>query len=1072
MRRSGEVQLRVELFGRLSVTCAGAPLTTLRKARLQALFAYLVLNRSTSLLRSHLAYQFWPDTREAQARTNLRNLVHLLRQAWPDFDRFIQTDAQTLQWRETASFTLDVLEFEQWLASTPGSGPTSEQLDAAVALYHGDLLPSCYDEWIAPERARLRRAYLAALEALASLAEGAREYAQALDHARRLVQDEPLHAAANRQLIRLLTLLDERPAALTAYQAYARLLHSELGLLPDPEIQALYAALTAHNQRDSERAARLAQAPLVGRHAEWRKPLAVWRQAAAGRPVALFVTGEAGIGKTRFVEELVGWAARQGLRAAVARCYPAEGSLPYAPVVSWLRARPLPPLADIWLAELSRLIPDLLQTHPTLAAPAPLTEAWQRQRLFEALARALLGNCSPLLLVLEDSHWCDQDTLEWLHFLLRFDPQAPILVVATERSEAVPAPDHPLRKLVAALTQADQYDRIEMTPLNEADSFQLATQAARHGPRPELSPELSARIFAETEGNPLFVVELVRLGDPWPAPDQPAGAGGPLSDKVRQILNGRIDQLSAPTRELASLAAAIGREFRADVLQQAGGVADEALVHALNELLQRHIVAEQTPDRYDFTHDKLRQAILTGLSTAHRRLLHRRVAEAYQQLSEQAPQPGNAEIASHYEQAGLALPAIRYYRQASEAAARIFSHADAIRWLRNAIALAENLPPGSLEGQMPSQELALLYEALGTLLDLSGDYAPALAAFQRALAQPFAQPPLWQSVVYRKISAVQNSLYRHDDAQAALEAGIQALGLGETAGSPEARHELINLLLARGLNSYWHVQWPEMERVLRQLEPAMDAYGTNDQRLELLKITLLYHFRRENYRLTQGTIDIARRWRELSRAAGDPASLPNSEFHFGFARLWQGEPGLAQADLSEALASAAAMGARTVQTRCLAYLSIASRQLQQADVVRGQTEELFTLATAVGEEAYVGVAWANRAWLAWQAGDAPLAEEHGQAALQSWAKFPTRFARYPFQWLALWPLLAVAVGQHRLDAADKLAQDLISPTQQPRLAPLPALLAKAIRAGQTHDPDNALGLFRQALQTAQTLGDL
>src|SRR5579859_2832172 len=340
MDRSGEVQLRVELFGRFSVTCAGAPLTTLRTARLQALFAYLVLNRSSSLLRSHLAYQFWPDTREAQARTNLRNLVHLLRQAWPDFDRFVHTDAQTLQWRATASFTLDVLEFEQWLAPTASSSPTREQLAAAVALYHGDLLPSCYDEWIVPERARLRRAYLAALEALAAIAESSREYSEAVEYDRRLLQDEPLHATANRQLIRLLTLLDDRPAALIAYQAYAGLLKRELGLQPDPETQARAANLKAQSQHDGDRAAEPVQVPLVGRQAEWRKLLAVWRETAAGHPRALFVTGEAGIGKTRFVEELVGWASRQGLRAAVARCYPAEGSLPYAPVVSWLRTRP------------------------------------------------------------------------------------------------------------------------------------------------------------------------------------------------------------------------------------------------------------------------------------------------------------------------------------------------------------------------------------------------------------------------------------------------------------------------------------------------------------------------------------------------------------------------------------------------------------------------------------------------------------------------------------------------------------------------------------------------------------
>jgi len=1071
MDRSGEVQLRVELFGRFSVTCAGAPLTTLRTARLQALFAYLVLNRSSSLLRSHLAYQFWPDTREAQARTNLRNLVHLLRQAWPDFDRFVHTDAQTLQWRATASFTLDVLEFEQWLAPTASSSPTREQLAAAVALYHGDLLPSCYDEWIVPERARLRRAYLAALEALAAIAESSREYSEAVEYDRRLLQDEPLHATANRQLIRLLTLLDDRPAALIAYQAYAGLLKRELGLQPDPETQARAANLKAQSQHDGDRAAEPVQVPLVGRQAEWRKLLAVWRETAAGHPRALFVTGEAGIGKTRFVEELVGWASRQGLRAAVARCYPAEGSLPYAPVVSWLRTRPLPPLEDIWLTELSRLLPELLQTHAKLAPPQPLTEVWQRQRLFEALARALLGNRSPLLLVVEDIHWCDQDTLEWLHFLLRFDPRAAILVVATERSEAPPAPDHPLKKLRTALTQADQYDRIEMTSLNAADSFQLAALVAAQGPHPDLRPDLAERIFRETEGNPLFVVEMVRLGQAGPSQGQPLSVAVPLSDKVREILNGRIDQLSAPTRELASLAAAIGREFRPDVLQQAGGAADEALVKALNELLQQHIVAEQTPDRYDFTHDKLRQAILAGLSTAHRRLLHRRVAEAYLYLGGDAPQAGSAEIASHYEQAGLALPAIRYYRQASEAAAQIFSQAEAIRWLRNAIVLAESLPPGAQEGQMPRPELAQLYEALGTLLTQTGEYAPAVETFQRALAQPFAQPPTWQSAIYRKLSVVQTSLYRYDDAQAALEAGAKALETSVASGSLEARQELINVLLARGQLYYWHVQWqwPEMERVLRQAEPEIDACGSQGQRLELLSLTLQYRFRRENYRLSEETVDIAWRRRELCRPAGDPTSMTYSDFQVGFALLWHGEPAPAQTYLSGALASAAAMGARTVQARCLAYLSIATRQLKQVEALRGQTEDLWALATALGEMTYVGLAWANRAWLAWQAGDARQAVEHGRAALQTWTTFPNP---YPFHWLAQWPLLSVALEQQRLDEAEKIARDLLSPEQQPLLEPLPALLTEAILACQAQAPDRAAALFRQALQTAQTLGDL
>jgi len=106
----------------------------------------------------------------------------------------------------------------------------------------------------------------------------------------------------------------------------------------------------------------------------------------------------AGIGKTRLLEDMLQWAARQGISCANSRCYAAEGALAYAPVTAWLRTHPITPLADIWLAEVTRLLPEILAQRPDLPVPVALTEAWQRQRLFEALSRAILGINQPLLL--------------------------------------------------------------------------------------------------------------------------------------------------------------------------------------------------------------------------------------------------------------------------------------------------------------------------------------------------------------------------------------------------------------------------------------------------------------------------------------------------------------------------------------------------------------------------------------------------------------------------------------------------------------------------------------------------
>jgi len=233
------VKLHAQLLGGFHLIVNGAPLTAFKTPRLQALLAFLILNPGKLRFRYQIAYTFWPESSEAQARTNLRNLFHLLRQALPGYDQFISFGTQTVQWREDASYILDVNEFERLIAPTSGLIANRETLDQAVSLYQGDLLPGCYDDWIIPERERLRQTYLAALEGLAEMAESSRDYRAALDYTRRFLRSEPLHEASNRRLIRLCSLMDDRSAALKAYQAYASLLERELGILPEQETQDL-----------------------------------------------------------------------------------------------------------------------------------------------------------------------------------------------------------------------------------------------------------------------------------------------------------------------------------------------------------------------------------------------------------------------------------------------------------------------------------------------------------------------------------------------------------------------------------------------------------------------------------------------------------------------------------------------------------------------------------------------------------------------------------------------------------------------------------------------------------------
>ena len=208
--------LRVQLLGAFSLVYGDETVSGFHAARVQALLAYLLLNRAAPQTRQQVAFLFWPETSDAQAQTNLRQLLHTLKQRLPDADDFLQVDERTIGWRVDAHFTLDVADFEQaLLAAAKSDGPAKiAALERAGAVYAGDLLPACYDDWILPERERLAQAFVAALEQLVLLHEERRNYAAAIVHAQRLLRHDPLHEATYRRLMRLYALNGDRTAAL------------------------------------------------------------------------------------------------------------------------------------------------------------------------------------------------------------------------------------------------------------------------------------------------------------------------------------------------------------------------------------------------------------------------------------------------------------------------------------------------------------------------------------------------------------------------------------------------------------------------------------------------------------------------------------------------------------------------------------------------------------------------------------------------------------------------------------------------------------------------------------------
>ena len=739
--------LHVQLLGDFRLVYGDELVTGVNSARLQSLLAYLVLRRAAPQSRQHLAFRFWPDSTEAQARNNLRQALHQLRHALPDADRFLSADTTTLCWQSDAAFSLDVSDFARALATADAAERSVDPaamraaLEQAVSLYRGDLLPSCYDEWIAPERDRLREQQLKALERLARILEEQRAYAMAIPFAQRRLRHDPLDENSYLRLMRLHALNNDRAGALRVYHVCASALQRELGVEPSPATRDTYERLlrmdtapTAHTPAPA------AALPLIGRQAEWEQLQVAWRRAAGGQAHFALITGEAGIGKSRLAEELLSWMGQQGFTAATTRAYAAEGQLSYGPVMEWLRSEPLRAayarLDTVWLTEVGRLLPELLAERPDLPDPEPLTEHWQRRRLFEALARTALQASQPLLLLIDDLQWCDQETLEWLHYLLRFDPRARLLVVGTARAEELGA-QHPLTTLLHDLRSAGSVTEIALERLDAAETARLAANVVGH----ELDVDQALRLYAETEGNPLFVVETMRMAleaggpgagvPPGRAPQPLAPGFRHLPPRVHAVIAARLAQLTAPARELAGLAATVGRAFTFDVLAQASDGGEDSLVRGLDELWHRHILREQGPNAYDFSHDKIREVAYAEVGPIHRRLLHRRVAQAMEIVYAANPDAISGEVAAHYEQAGMPQQASAFYERAAEVARRVFANHVAITHLDKGLALLKNLPntPERVE-----RELDMQVELASAFMDTKGWHSPeAEQAYTRAL---------------------------------------------------------------------------------------------------------------------------------------------------------------------------------------------------------------------------------------------------------------------------------------------------------------------------------------------------
>ncbi len=310
--------LHISLFGEFNLVFQGKSAPSFSGDRPISLLAYLLLHRQTAVSRQHLAFILWPDSSDSQARANLRNLFYTLRQTLPAADNYLAADSMTLQWRCESDFSLDVAEFEAALAAAKTAVTDADkmaQLETAVSLYQGDLLPGNYDDWIIPLREELRQAYLDALHQLMQLQEQSGDFRAAARIGQRLIQHDPLDEPTYVQLMRLHALSGDRAGVRRVYEQCGTALRRELDVEPGPATVAAYEQFLRLEAQAVPASATTAQAaappirpsalpmpatPFIGREAE----LAHLAELLADPACRLLtIVGQGGIGKTRLALE-------------------------------------------------------------------------------------------------------------------------------------------------------------------------------------------------------------------------------------------------------------------------------------------------------------------------------------------------------------------------------------------------------------------------------------------------------------------------------------------------------------------------------------------------------------------------------------------------------------------------------------------------------------------------------------------------------------------------------------------------------------------------------------------------
>jgi tetratricopeptide (TPR) repeat protein/archaellum biogenesis ATPase FlaH len=479
----------------------------------------------------------------------------------------------------------------------------------------------------------------------------------------------------------------------------------------------------------------------VGREPELKQLQSAFDGAISGQGALMMVTGEPGIGKTALCEQLATYVTLRGGRTLVGHCYEAGSlSLPYLAFVEALRSyvlsrdpKDLKEELGSGAADVARIISEIRERLKIKLRTQKDPEE-ERYRLLQGVSEFLTNaaNVQSMLVVLEDLHDADKGTLEMLTHVSRNLAGARLLIVGTYRDVEVDR-SHPLSAALAELRRVSTYGRIQLRGLNADEVRRMMESITRES----VPWGLAQAVHRQTEGNPLFVQEVIRYlaeegliarreGQWHPTKDTPLEMSIP--EGLRDVIGKRLSLLTPECNRLLSVASVIGREFALDTLKAVAGIDEDVFVNALKEAVRLSVLEERSQRglvRYRFTHAFFRQTLYEEMIAPQRLKLHRQVAHTLETLYARHLKEHAVELAEHFSHStdptGLAK-AVSYAEMAAKRATDVYAYGEAVRLLEQALKVQEVLDP---EDKAKRCDLLL---ALVDALHLSGEHQRVVSA--------------------------------------------------------------------------------------------------------------------------------------------------------------------------------------------------------------------------------------------------------------------------------------------------------------------------------------------------------